>query len=351
MVMKRYVLILFAATIAFSSCSLFKEKDYTEEEKRIETAKNDALAAVDAAKTAAIQAAEEAISSATAKAVEGASADIAVAINEAKKDIQAAVETSVNEKVDDKLKKFDDDLASANSIARIAIIIGLAAVVLAIVFFILLMRRTSRDDIIETVQDSERIKKMVSRVVDSKIAMDVKPYLGQGGSKVNVEAEVKRYLGNPQTLRYLAGLISGQVRVNQDVTDPHQTTVTKPVETPVTRQSEPQPIPKVELFAKDSPNNILAGVTTSYMQGKSIYRLLLNSQEASTAEITICTDREEVKRRILKSSNDLLEPVCVVDRKRSNPEDLSTINIKAGKAEKLSADSWKVTEPIIVELS
>ena len=316
--MKRYILILFAAILAFSSCGPSKE-DYTEEGKRIKEAKNDALDAIGNAKTAAIQAAKDSISSATAKAVEGVIDDI-------------------NEKVDDKLKKLDD--ASAHT--QLAIIIGLAAVVLAIVFYILLMRRTRRDDIIETVQDSERIKKMVTKVVDSKISMNVNSYSGQGGNKVNVETEVKRYLENPQTLQHLADLI-------QDVLI--KATAAKPAETAITRQPEPQHSPKVELFAKDSSNNILTRVTTSYMQGKSIYRLLLNSQDASTAEITIYTDREEVKRRILKSSNELLEPVCVVDRKRRNPEDLSTINIKAGKAEKLSDDSWKVTEPIIVELS
>ena len=350
MVMKRFVVLLLSFSLVFSSCSLFKEKDYSKEEEKIEVAKNAALEAIDVSKDDAIQAAEKAISTATAKAVEGASADISASINEAKKDIQSSVETSVNEKVDAKLKKFDDDLARANSIARIATIIGLTAIVLAIIFFILLMRRASRDNVIETVKESDRINRMISRIVETRIDNDVKPYLRQGTNKVNVEAEVKHYLENPQTLRYLAGLISGQVRLNQKVTDPEQTTSVHQVEPPITKQPEPQPIPKVELFAKDSPNNILAGVTTSYMQGKSIYRLLLNSQEASTAEITICTDREEVKRRILKSSNDLLEPVCVVDRKRSNPEDLTTINIKAGKAEKLSADSWKVTEPIIVEL-
>lgn len=349
--MKRLVVVILTSIFVLSSCSLFKEKDYSEEEQKIEAAKNAAIEAVDAAKTAAIQAAENAISTATAKAVEGASADISASINEAKKDIQSSVETSVNEKVDAKLKKFDDDLARANSIARIAIIIGLAAVALAIVFFILLMRRTSRDNVIETVKESDRISRMINKAVDSRFDSEVKPYLKQGANKVNVEAEVKHYLGNPQTLRYLAGLISGQIRVNQNVTVPPQSTSVNQVEPPVINKPEPQPIPKIELYAKDSPNSILTGVTTTYMQGKSIYRLLLNSQESSIAEISICTDREEVKRRILKSSNDLLEPVCVVDRKRSNPEDLSTINIKAGKAEKISSDSWKVTEPIIVELS
>lgn len=313
---------------------------------KIEAAKNDALAAVDAAKTAAIKSAEAAISSATAKAVEGASADIAVAINEAKKDIQAAVETSVNEKVE----KFKEDLAQAQSIARIAIIIGIAGVVLAIVFFLLLMLRMGRNRIIETVQESGRIYDMVDKVVETKINYQVMPRIRQSGSGANVEAEVKRYLENPQTLKNLANLISSQVAANQNITVSHQTTEVRSFES-VTRRSEAEQISKVELYAKDSPNNILSGVTSAYMQGKSIYRLLLNSQDASIAEITICTDREEVKRRILKSSNDLLEPVCTVDRKRSNPEDLSTINVKAGKAERLSSDSWKVTVPINVELS
>ncbi len=342
--MKRFIIVLFAATLAISSCSLFKEKDYTEEEKKIEAAKNDALAAIETSKKAAIQDAQKTISSATTKVVAEASADISAAINEAKKDIQASVETSVNETVDAKLKGFYDNLAAAMSIAQIAVIIGLVAVVFAIVLFLLLMRRTSRDSIIETVRESERIKGMVNEAITNYFDKDVKPYIKQGSNKVNVEAEVEKFLRNPRTLHNLVGLISEQKRIPPDATASCQATGER-------QEPEPKPLPRIELYAKDSSSTTLVGVTSSYTQGKSIYKLMLNSQEASIAEITICVDREEVKRRVLKSSNDLLEPVCIVDRKRNNPEDLSKINIKAGKAEKVSSDSWNVTEPIIVELS
>lgn len=262
------------------------------------------------------------------------------------------METSVNETVDTKLKRFDDDLDRANSIAQVAVIIGLVAVVFAIVSFLLLMRRTSRDSIVETVRESKRINRMVDEAIANKFDDDVKPSIKQGSNKFNVEAEVKKYLSNPQILRYLADLISESKITTTDATASGQATGERQVEPIVTREPEPQPLHGIELFAKDSPSTTLVGVTSSYTQGKSIYKLRLNTPESTIAEITICTEREEVKRRVLKSSNDLLEPVCVVDRKRNNPEDLSKINIKAGgKAEKLSSDSWKVTEPIIVELS
>lgn len=351
MVMKRSIIFFIVAVCALSSCDRFKAKDYTEEERKIEEAKNAALQSIQEARTAAISMAETAISTATAKAVEGAGEDITAAINDAKKEIQSAVETSVSESVETKLKAFESELGKANKFAAIASLIAIGAILLAVVFFIILLRRTSRDSVIEIVGGSRRIEHIIEETVRNQVGNESRPQVRSGISKADVEAEVRRYVGSPAFKQYLFGVSAnydkpGTVVQGVQPSEGSSTNV-KP-----TVQSQPTaPQPKIELFAKDSPNSTLTGVTSTYMQGKSIYRLLLNSPEASIAEISICADREEVKRRILKSSNDLLEPVCVVDRKRSNPEELSTINIKAGKAEKLSVDSWKVTEPIIVELN
>lgn len=349
--MKKTIIFFIVAFCVLSSCDRFKAKDYAEKERKIEAAKNAALKSIQDERTAAIAIAEKAISTATAKAVECAGEDISGAINEAKKEIQSAVETSVSKSVETKLKAFESELGKANKSAAIALLIAIGVILLAVVFVIILLKRTSRDSVIETVGGSRRIERIIEETVRNQMGKDSRPQVRSSISRADIEAEVRRCVDSLAFKQYLVGLCSNCDRPGKAVQG------TQPLgESPINVKptAQPQSIvtqPKIELFAKDSPNSTLIGVTSAYMQGRSIYKLLLDSQESSTAEITICADREEVKRRILKSSNDLLEPVCVVDRKRSNPEELSTINIKTGKAEKLSCDSWKVTEPIIVELS
>lgn len=341
--MKKTIIFFIVAFCVLSSCDRFKAKDYAEKERKIEAAKNAALKSIQDERTASIEA--------IAKVVECAGEDISGVINEAKKEIQSDVETSVSKSVETKLKAFESELGKANEFAAIALLIAIGVILLAVVFVIILLRRTSRDSVVEIVGGSRRIERIIEETVRNQMGNDSRPQVRSSISRADIETEVRRYVDSPAFKQYLVGLCSNCDRPGKAVQG------TQPLEkSPINVKPTAQPLsivpqPKIELFAKDSPNSTLTGVTSAYMQGKSIYKLLLNFQESSTAEITICADREEVKRRILKSSNDLLEPVCVVDRKRSNPEELSTINIKTGKAEKLSCDSWKVTEPIIVELS
>ena len=351
MIMKRTIIFFIAAICALSSCDRFKARDFTEEERKIEEAKNAALQSIQDAGTAAISMAESAISTATAKAVEGAGEDISAAINDAKKEIQSAVETSVSESVETKLKAFENELGKANKFAAIAALIALGSILLAVVFFILLLRRTNRDSVIETVEGSRRIERKIEETVRNQVSSESRPQVRSGISKADVEAEVRRYVGSPAFKQYFAGLYPNYDRSVKEVPGTKSSEGAPDVDRPAIQTQPSAPQPRIELYAKDSPDTRLTGVSPVYQQGKSIYRLLLSSQDSQSAEIGICTDKDEVKRRILKSSNDLLEPICRVERKKNNPEELSTISIKSGKAEKVSGDIWRITEPIIVELS
>ena len=64
------------------------------------------------------------------------------------------------------------------------------------------------------------------------------------------------------------------------------------------------------------------------------------------ADITLCLDQEGVQRRILSANNEMLTPICSVERR--SPEPQKVIIEKAGKAEMIEQDSWKVTTPISV---
>ena len=347
MVMKRLFVVFLASLCVLSSCSLFKGKDYSEEEKAIAVAKDNAIAAINEAQTKAVSDAQESIRSVIANAVEGAGEDISSTINNAKNEIQKSAEQSVSQTLNEKLNVFNSDLAKAYRNANIAAIIALVSLILGIVSFVLMMRRTNRKEVIGTVAGSKTIKKMINSAIEDNYNLDVKPYIRQGANKNVVETEIRRYMESPAAKQFIAGLIANQdknVKVAQSI-NPGQVSEGRGVQEPAHVQ------PKVELYAKDSPNDVLSGVTSTYQQGVSIYRLVLTSPDAQTAELSVCTDKEQVKSRILQSSNDLLIPVCQVNRKRSNPNELSNVTIQAGKAEKISSDTWKVIEQIYVELS
>lgn len=350
MAMKRIIILFLAAACALISCDRFKEKDYSEQERRIEEAKTVALKSIEDASAKAITTAEQAISSATAKAVEGAGADISAAINDAKKEIQSAVETSVSESVETKLKAFENELGKANKFAAISVLIALGAIILAIVFFIILLKRSSHESVVNHIVDSRSVESKIEKVIRDYSATESRQQVKSGISKVDVENEIRRFVNTPAFRQFIVGLLpvqNAQGNDNQGQLNNDGASSDKAHSQPQSKNS----VTKVELYAKDSPEMLLTGVTSAYQQGKSIYRLVLASSDSQNAEISICADKDEVKRRILKSSNDLLEPVCKVERKKNNPEDLTTINAKPGKAEKVSGDVWRITEQITVELS
>ena len=346
MVMKRILVVSLAAFSVLSSCSLFKGEDFSEKKKEITATKDSAISAINDAQTKAVNDAQESIRSIIASAVEGASEDISSTINDAKNEIQKSAEESVSQTLNEKLNAFNSELAKAHRNAGIAAIIALVSLILGIVSFVLLIRWTKRDEIIKTIKGSWRIKEMINSAIDEKINDEDDPCIKQRTSKSIIENEIKRYLGSPAAKQFITSLIASQEKGQKDVQGLGVSRINEIIGVQDTASS----IPRVEFYATDSPDDVLSGVTNTYQQGISIYRLIMDSSDAQVAEVSVCIDKEQVKSRILKSSNDLLEPVCRVDRKRINPGNLSSISIRPGKAERLSSDTWKVVEPITVEI-
>lgn len=351
MAMKRIIIILLAAVCTIMSCEKFKAKDYTEQEKRIEEALNTALKTIDEATSSAIAVAEQAITTVTANAVEGAGEDISAVINDAKKEIQSAVESSVSESINKKLNAFNEESGKANRFATIAVFIAIGAILLSVVFFILLLRRTSHDSIVEEVVKSHTVRRKIEEIIRDYTNAEASPQVKNGISKADVEAEVRKYLSSNDFKQIIAGLYPTQNALVNDDSGQRTDSGNASPDNIFGQTQANVLVNKVEFYARDSREMRLTGVSPVYQQGKSIYRLVLTSSDSQNAEISICVDKDEVKRRILKSSNDLLEPVCKVERQKSNPDDLTTINAKSGKAEKVSGDIWRITEQITVELS
>lgn len=205
--MKRTIIFFIVAFCVLSSCDRFKAKDYAERERKIEAAKNAALKSIQDERTASIAIAKEAISTATAKAVESAGEDISGAINEAKKEIQSAVETSVSKSVETKLKAFESELGKANKFAAIALLIAIGVILFAVVFVIILLRRTSRDSVIEIVGGSRRIERIIEETVRNQMDNDSRPQVRSSISRADIETEIRKYVDSPTFKQHLVGCV------------------------------------------------------------------------------------------------------------------------------------------------
>lgn len=307
--MKKFYILFLAASCIFSSCNM---------SQKINTAKTDAPYEKKEATTKAISIAENELSS-----------------------------TEDRRKTDQRISEI---LQSAVHI------LSLLALGVSIASIVMLLRRTSRDTIIEEVLHSKRVKDLIAEIskdINSNSLKEIKTQVQSSTRSINVDSEIRKALESPYWRNYFAGLLKlrespssnkyntlSSIQHNLDKTEsqPEQKSAEKP--NTVTN------VPKVELFARDTPSLELTGVSSSYQPGKSIFKLVLNSNESSTANIEICSDKPEVLQRIIQSDQDLIEPVCKIASKVNKPSD---IKWTAGKAEKVDADTWKVCEQVIVE--
>lgn len=235
-------------------------------------------------------------------------------------------------------------------------ILSLLALGASIASIVMLRRRTSRDAIIEEVLHSKRVRVFIEKIseeINSNSLKEIKTQVQSSTRSINVDSEIRKALESPLWKNYFSGLLKLRESPSGYKDNTLSSIQQKPDKTEgqAEQKSAEKPntvanVPRVELFARDTPSLELTGVSSSYQPGKSIFKLVLNSNESSTANIEICSDKPEVLLRIIQSDQDLIEPVCKIASKVNKPSD---IKWTAGKAEKVDADTWKVCEQVIVE--
>lgn len=348
--MKKFYILLLAASCILSSCNMLSKNMAEKDIAEINEAKTNALNEIKEASTIAISTAENEISSATKKSIASASEDLNSSIKEAEKSIASSVVSEVNDKISADLAETQEKIREVSKIQFVILILSIIALGAAIVAIVLLLQRTSHNAIMTEVTDSKTFKNLMSTVDNLK----GKPQVQTSSRSIDFEREVKKILATPEMKHYFDGLLTLR-ETNRAVKD-DLTIDTQQGQNKITYQASspnaPQPntptyVSKVELYARDSRNLELTDVTTFYQPGKSIFKLILNSSEAPTANIEICTDKQEVLQRILQSDQDLIEPVCKVVSKVSKP---TNIKWTAGRAEQVEADTWKVCEQVVVEI-
>ena len=331
------VVIIFASLLSGCDTISFKNND----KKQIEEAKVAAIEEINKAKQAAILEAEQKISSSATSKLGEASKDIETAIQTAQATIRDNVSKEATAQINARLSDTKKQIDNSMDVARLALILSLVAIGLGVIATVLLLntRQNARKSnilriIYDSLYDDEQINGRIRHLIDSQSPA---AQSRSGISKKEVERILEEFLCSKKFKDVL----------NQHVaTIPVQRTETSHVSKV---DNEERTIAKAsyQIFAKESTTMILSNIQDTYQKGKSIYKLTMSEPNASTAEVSICIEQEEVKQRILKFDSQYLEPICSVTRSSNEP---SQVVIKTtGMAERVG-EEWKVIKPITVEI-
>ena len=321
--------------LSMISCSWVDTK--TKEE--IESKVNDAKTEIVKAGEAQVQSAKARIEDEIASSVRKASDNIDTLVKASIKQIEQATDQKVQEAIKKEITKLEADIRSSSIAALIGIVFGLVGVVCGVLSLFKLREKKFREEVVYHVTDSRRVKEFISKFIE-----DRKPQARAAGvSQEEVRTIVKKFISDPKILEYIAKQIekpSTQVQVSN-------VTISN-VEQPVTKV-EPQTVQRFELYARDSTTKVLSDIFPSHQKGKTIYKLIMDSPNSTTAILDLCVDKEDAVGRILRFNNEDIESICTVSRNSDRPEKVRVL--KRGKAEKVGNSEWNVTEKVEIELS
>lgn len=345
--MRRIYILFLAVACIFSSCDSLSKKIVGKEIDKIDEAKTEALGTIDEASSKAVLTAEMSISEATKEAIANVNQDLNNAIKEAEKSIASSVKTEITKTITEERTQTEKKIRDVYKVLLALLVVSVVALITAIVAIVFLSKQSH-----STVNHSD-IQHMISCKIYNAIETEVKPKMQSFVRTDDLASEFKKLINKTDMRRYMAG----DLQTPNNVASNKQNFFTgigqsqPSQECPTTQQVHQELIAshtqKVELFARDSREMVLTGATTNYQPGKSIFKLVLDSSESSIADIAICTDKPEVLQRIIQSDQDLIEPVCRIESTVNRPTD---VKWTPGKAEKVSADTWKVIKQVIVNI-
>lgn len=327
--------ISFIVLLSIVSCSWIDTKTKEDIDKKVEQAKYDIVQAGEAQVKNAKTLIEEEIASSVRKASDNIDTLVKASISQ----IEQATDKKVQEAINKEIKKLEVDIRSSSKAALIGIVIGLIGLVCGVLSMLKLREKKFRDDVVYHVTESRRVKEYISQFIEER-----KPQArATGVSQEEVRTIVKKFITDPKILEYIAKQIEKPATQAQVVNAPTQN-----VEQPVTKV-ESQPVQRFELYARDSTTRVLSDIFQSHQKGKTIYKLIMDSPNSTTAILDLCVDKEDAVGRILRFNNEDIESICTVSRNSDRPEKVRVL--KRGKAEKVGNSEWNVTEKVEIELS
>lgn len=332
--MKKIIILL--SVLAFLSCSLLPNnggKDVESINKAIETAKDKIT---DHTNTE-IERAKKEIGNAVASVVSKADSTLTRQFTAVAQSLNTEAEKTKKE-LNGKISGIEDNITKAKAISFIGIAIGILGIILAILAYRKRPRTNVnrvRDLIAEEIDRNDLIRNKIRGIAGAQ-GSSYRPQ-ASAPSQATIDRSIEVYMTSKRFRDMLQQCVSSSLVQSRNVPGTTRTEHTMNV---VAK-------PLYQIFAKESTSMLLSNIQDTYQKGKSIYKLTMPEPNASTAEVSICIDQEEVKQRVLKFDSQYLEPICTVTRSSNEPTQV-VINA-TGLAERIG-EEWKVVRPVIVEI-
>ena len=330
----RKTIILFTALFCLISCSWIDSKTKEEIDSKVAEAKS----AIVKAGEDQVKNAQSRIENEIAVSVRKASDNIDTLVKASIIQIEQATDQKVQQAIDKEVDKLKEDLNTTKWIAFTSILLAIIGLTCGVVSILQLRDTKLKDSVVEYVTHSERINMFLRSQIDERIPQTKTT----GVTQKDVESIIKKFITNPQILEYIAKQIKPSTTIQE-------TNVPTQKGEQVFVKEGPQPVQRYELYARDSNTRILSDIFTSHQKGKTIYRLIMDSPNSTTAILDLCVDKEDAVGRILRFNNEDIESICTVSRNSDRPEKVKVL--KRGKAEKIGNTEWNVTEKLDIELS
>lgn len=332
--MKRILLII---TILFCaiSCSWIDAKTKEDIEKK--TA--EAISKIEKAADEQVKGAQTRIENEIAISVRKASDNIDTLVAASISQIEQATDQKVQQAIDNEISRLEDKLNNLSWAALISIAFGLIGVAFGLASWLKQRESKFKNEVIRHVTDSKRIKDYISGMVSDNEHQSKTV----GVTHEDVRNIVRKFLSDPKIHEYLAKQINTSAVTGAASVVPKQT----PEQTSL--NVEPMVVQRFELYARDSNTKVLSDTFTSHQKGKTIYKLIMDSSDSTTAILDLCLDKDDAVGRILRFNNEDIDSICTVTRNSDKPEAVRVL--KKGKAERTENSEWIVTEKIEIELS
>lgn len=331
--------ISFIVLLSIVSCSWIDTKRKEDIDNKVKEAK----AAIAKAGEDQVKNAQASIENVILNSITKASDNLDSLVKASMEQIEQATDQKVQKSINKEVDKLNSNLSVALWIALLSFFVSTISLALGIDNKLKLRDSRMGDYIDNHMINNEVIKKFINDIIKEKESLSASKNLTNDELKSIIRSSI---FTDPKILEYIKDQIDkiiGQVPI---------TTTLAQSNAPSAIDKGPkleQAVQKYELYARDSSTAILSDIYSSHQIGKTIYKLIMDSSNSTSAILDLCNDKKDAIGRIILFNNEDLESICSVSRISNNPENVNVI--KKGKAEKIGESEWKVTEKIEIELS
>lgn len=349
-----FILVTILIGTAVSACSELDFRQASPEEtevtNRLKDEKNRILTSIKDARDQAI----DSINSASEKALQSGTQQTDSTIQNAIQQIKQSAEQE-NTKISQQLENVNEQLKTVEEktqrnliILIFTILIILIGAVLICIFYLRLNTQIKRENTKDSGIFSHEQKNWIKNNIKDFVKIPTSAERNNAYLQQDVENTVDKYCSGNDFKEFIRKIVIEVLQENKFEISPGRQELDYPMEYP----SQPEKINTIGnqyiLFARASTTESLETTGKDYQIGKSLYKLVLDNPDSSTATIDLCIDEKEAEERILARDPTYLGKICDLSRKTNSPKKVRVID--KGYAEKRDSNIWQVTKKIKVEL-